>query len=34
VRNELSDDRAPAASEKTVAVRVRTRGDITVQRAG
>jgi hypothetical protein len=34
VRNELVGDAAPAGSEKTVAVRARTRyGDITVQRA-
>jgi DUF4097 and DUF4098 domain-containing protein YvlB len=35
VRNELVGDAAPAGSEKTVAVRARTRyGDILVQRAG
>jgi hypothetical protein len=34
LRNELADDGAPAASEDTVAIRVRTAsGDITVQRA-
>jgi len=34
VRNELDGDRAPDASEQTVAVRARTQyGDITVQRA-
>ncbi|MCU1578256.1 MAG: hypothetical protein JWP19_460 [Rhodoglobus sp.] len=34
VRNELDGDRAPQASEQTVAVRARTQyGDITVQRA-
>jgi Toastrack DUF4097 len=35
VRNELDGDRAPEASEQTVAVRARTQyGDITIQRAG
>ena len=34
VRNELDGDRAPDASEQTVAVRARTQyGDITIQRA-
>jgi len=34
VRNELDGDRAPEASEQTVAVRARTQyGDITIQRA-
>ena len=34
VRNELESDRAPEASEQTVAVRVRTQyGDISIQRA-
>ena len=34
VRNELAGDRAPEASEQTVAVRARTQfGDITIQRA-
>ncbi|MGH7643374.1 MAG: DUF4097 family beta strand repeat-containing protein [Candidatus Dormibacteria bacterium] len=34
VRNELADDRAPTASEQTVAVRARApHGDITIQRA-
>ena len=34
VRNELGDNRAPEASEQTVAVRARTQwGDITIQRA-
>jgi hypothetical protein len=34
VRNELAGDRAPDASEQTVAVRVRTQlGDINIQRA-
>lgn len=34
VRNELDSDRAPEASEQTVAVRARTQyGDITIQRA-
>jgi DUF4097 and DUF4098 domain-containing protein YvlB len=33
VRNELDGDTAPDASEQTVAVRARTRGDISIQRA-
>ena len=34
VRNELDGDRAPEASEQTVAVRARTQfGDITIHRA-
>jgi Putative adhesin len=33
VRNELASDRAPDESEQAVAVRARTRGDITIQRA-
>lgn len=33
VRNELDGDRAPDAPETAVAVRVRTRGDITITRA-
>ena len=34
VRNQLDSDRAPGASEQTVAVRARTQyGDITIQRA-
>jgi hypothetical protein len=35
VRNQLAGDRAPDASEQTVAVRARTQfGDINIQRAG
>jgi len=33
VRNQLDGDRAPDPSEQTVAVRARTRGDISIQRA-